>query len=79
MGIQTAPEEEIEDDQDHTSKCLFQFQGAIIDLLKPLKRYGQTEYVDMVIPEIVHLAWQLRYQLEGVDEPLVYYKPTYND
>ena len=57
------------DDEEHISKALGQFQLVLNYLLKPLSLYGQGAYVDMVTKEIVQVAWQLHWKLEGVDEP----------
>ena len=52
------------------NKTIFQFQGQLSNILKPLRKYGQEDYVLMVIPEIVSLAYQLGYKLHyGVDVP----------
>ena len=56
-------------DEDETSKALGQFNFALNGLLYPLRLYGQGHYVDMVSQEVVKLAWQLHWRLEGVDEP----------
>ncbi len=55
---------------DENNKTIFQFQGQVSSILMPLRKYGQEDYVLMVIPEIVSLAYQLGYKLHyGVDVP----------
>ena len=57
------------DDESHIGKALGQFGFALTRLLKPLRLYGQGDYVDSVHTEIIKLAWQLHWKLEGVDIP----------
>jgi len=56
--------------EEETSKTIGQFilQG-LNPLMEPLRKYGQGDYVNSVIPEIVKLAWQLHWKLEGLDIP----------
>ncbi len=51
------------------SKALWHLRGLLNDYLKPLERYGQKEYVQMLEPNIEILAWRFHWELEGVDEP----------
>jgi hypothetical protein len=37
-------------------------------LLKPLRMYGQGEYVDMVTNQLVSIGVQLHFKLSGIDE-----------
>lgn len=57
------------DDEEHISKVLGGFRLVLNQLLKPLRLYGQESYVDMVTQEIVEIAWQLHFKLEGIDVP----------
>ena len=57
------------DDEEYISKAIGQFRLALNGLLKPLQRYGQTDYVIGVAGEILKLAWQLHWKLEGMDMP----------
>ena len=57
--------------EDHDyDKAITQFRLQMGGLLHPLRRYGQQEYVDLVIPEIVNLAMQLHLRLSGIDTPI---------
>lgn len=52
-------------------KVLGQFKLTLGGILQPLTKYGQEDYVLMVIPEIVSLAYQLHLKLSGIDEPFI--------
>ena len=68
--VQENTEEVTPEEIDANNKIIFQFQGQISNVLKPLRKYGQEDYVLMVIPEIVSLAYQLGYKLHyGLDMP----------
>ena len=56
-------------DEEDTAKALGQFLLTLNGLLRPLRLYGQGDYVDEVTREIEKLAWQLHWRLEGIDEP----------
>jgi len=58
-----------EEDDMEFDKYLGQLTLIIGGLLKPLRRYGQEQYVDTVIPEIVSLAVQYYHKMAGVDIP----------
>jgi len=60
----TPDEEELEWD-----KHVTQFRMAVGVVLHPLRLYGQQDYVDNCLLEIVSLAIQLNHKLAGVDEP----------
>lgn len=63
-------EEVTAEEVDANNKIIFQFQGQISNILNPLRKYGQEDYVLMAIPEIVSLAYQLGYKLHyGLDMP----------
>jgi len=64
-------------EEEEVSKALGQMQMQLNGLLLPLRRYGQGDYVDAVIPELVHLAWLLHWRLEGADVPIAAPKLTY--
>ncbi len=55
--------------EDELGKAMWHFTSHLNAYLKPLRRYGQSEYVDIVIPQIEQLAWRWHWELEGVDEP----------
>ena len=61
-------------------KAIGQLRFALSDLLKPLERYGQREYVLGALEQIVALAIQLHERVEGVDrgEPYYYERISYN-
>jgi len=50
-------------------KCVGQYRMALHGVLKPLRMYGQNQYVDTVTEELVSLALQLHFKLYGVDMP----------
>lgn len=56
-------------DEEDIAKIVGQFVLALNRLMKPLRRFGQNDYVDMASAEITHLAWQMHWRLEGVDTP----------
>ncbi len=56
-------------EDEEISKDIGQFQLNLNKLLAPLRLYGQEAYVDTVTPEIIKLAWQLHFRLEGLDIP----------
>lgn len=58
-----------QEEVDENNKALFQFQSSLINIMKPLRKYGQEDYVLMVVPEIVSLAYQLHIKLHGADIP----------
>jgi len=51
------------------AKYVGQFSLALNGIMKPLRLYGQAHYVDMASQEIVKLAWQLHWKLDGIDLP----------
>ena len=57
-------EEELEWD-----KCVGQFRLNLNRIMKPLRLYGQKDYVDTATDELVSLAIQLHLKLYGVDMP----------
>uniref|UniRef100_A0A6M3L752 Uncharacterized protein n=1 Tax=viral metagenome TaxID=1070528 RepID=A0A6M3L752_9ZZZZ len=50
-------------------KTMSQFSNTLGGIMQPLCKYGQEDYVIMVIPEIQSLAYQLHLKLCGIDEP----------
>lgn len=50
-------------------KCVGQYRMTLHGILKPLRMYGQSQYVDSVTEELVSLAIQLHLKLEGFDIP----------
>ena len=56
---------EIED----IAKCVGQFALTLNGILHPLRLYGQGHYVEMAHQEIISLAWQMHWKLEGIDMP----------
>ena len=57
------------DEDSDWDKLLTQHRLLIGALLKPLRTYGQGEYVDGVLEELVQAAVQFHYKLEGIDMP----------
>ena len=51
-------------------KALFQFRGAVLEALNPLRKYGQQDYVVEVVPVLEKLAVQLHHRLSGLDVPI---------
>lgn len=50
-------------------KYIWQFERHLDeDIMSPLRLYGQGEYVDTAIKEIVSLSLQLHQKLSGIDE-----------
>ena len=50
-------------------KCVGQFRLSLNIIMKPLRKYGQNDYVDSVTEEIISLAIQLYLKLGGIDIP----------
>ena len=55
--------------EDDFDKFVGQFRLALNGVMKPLRLYGQADYVDSALEEIVSLAIQLSHKLYGIDEP----------
>ena len=61
----TEEEEELEFD-----KAVGQFRLTLnTNIMQPLRMYGQSDYVDSAVEEIISLAIQLHLKLGGVDIP----------
>jgi len=58
-------------------KAIFQFKGQLAEMLQPLERYGQRDYVEECIPHIADLALQLHERLTGNDIPIIAKKPRH--
>ncbi len=56
-------------DENEIAKIVGQFALVLNRLLRPLRLYGQGTYVDSVSEELVKLAWQMHWRLEGIDTP----------
>ncbi len=56
-------------DEQEISKIMGQFRLQLGVLLKPLMKYGQSEYVVSAMMEVEKLAWQMHWKLEGIDIP----------
>jgi hypothetical protein len=52
------------------AKAVGQLRGAIIGLMHPLRMYGQQDYVDQVIPEILSLSEDFGLRVRGIDKPI---------
>jgi len=52
------------------NKGKFLLQGAITEILKPLRMYGQGEYVSQAILELVKLAEDWGKYVRGEDKPI---------
>ena len=50
-------------------KCIGQYRLTVNQVLKPLRLYGQSDYVDTATEELVSLGIQLYQKLCGIDEP----------
>lgn len=50
-------------------KAIGQLRFSLNQVLKPLRLYGQGEYVTNATEEIISLAIQLYLKLSGIDEP----------
>ena len=59
---------ELEHDEEY-DKALGQYRLKVGALLKPLRLYGQGDYVDQAAEELVSLGVQLHMRLSGVDIP----------
>jgi hypothetical protein len=46
-------------------KAIFHLRGELLDALEPLRRYGQSEFVDGAIQEIIELAEQFSMVTRG--------------
>jgi len=55
--------------EEEVAKIVGQYALTINKLMAPLRLYGQGHYVDMASQEIVSLAWQMHWKLEGIDIP----------
>lgn len=50
-------------------KSIGQYRLKLNGLMKPLRRYGQGDYVDQTIDELIHMGILLHYRLSGEDIP----------
>ena len=57
------------DPDESFDKAVGQLRLTLGSILKPLRLYGQGDYVSSVTEEIISLAIQLYQRLEGVDAP----------
>ncbi len=62
-------ENEHDEELEEFDKAIGQFRLAVGKLLKPLRMYGQGNYVDGIHEQLVSLGVQLYQRLEGIDEP----------
>ena len=62
-GIFWLPEEDYK-------KAIGQFRMQIAGALNPLRMYGQGEYVDMAVEEIILLAEDFGLRVRGIDKPI---------
>ena len=51
-------------------KGIFLLQGAITEILNPLRMYGQGDYVSQAILELVKLAEDWGKYVRGEDKPI---------
>ena len=56
-------------EEEDWKKTVWQFRVRADNLLRPLRKYGQSAYVDGVLEEYIQLSIQLHYKLSGVDMP----------
>ena len=52
------------------NKGKFLLQGAITEIMNPLRMYGQDEYVTQAITELVNLAEDWGVYVRGKDKPI---------
>ena len=57
------------DEEEDWAKAVGQYRMRVGVMLSPLRKYGQSVYVDGVSEELVQLAIQLHFKLSGVDMP----------
>ena len=57
------------DEEEDWAKAVGQYRMRVGVMLGPLRKYGQSVYVDGVSEELVQLAIQLHYKLSGVEMP----------
>ena len=57
------------DEEEDWAKAVGQYRMRVGVMLSPLRKYGQSVYVDGVSEELVQLAIQLHYKLSGVEMP----------
>ena len=55
-------------EEEYWDKAVGQFRLSLNSIMKPLRLYGQGQYVDSAIEELVSLALQLNTKLSGIDE-----------
>ena len=53
-------------------KAIGQYRLKLNGLMQPLRKYGQEQYVDQAIDELVHMGILLHYRLSGEDVPYEY-------
>jgi hypothetical protein len=51
-------------------KALFHLRGELLDVLEPLRKYGQDPYVDGTIEQIIELAEKFSMVVRGKDIPI---------
>ena len=56
--------------QEDYEKAVGQLRIQLITLMGPLRMYGQAEYVDQAIPEIVSLCEDFGLRVRGIDKPI---------
>ena len=69
QGYFIGREEVPENEDTEFDKAVGQLRLSLNQILKPLRLYGQSTYVDSVTEEIISLALQLHQRLEGIDMP----------
>ncbi len=57
--------------EDDYRKAVFQFQGQVMNVLRPLELYGQKPIVDEAIVQIVKLAEDFGLRVRGVEKEFV--------
>jgi len=64
-------------EEEEKNKALFQLQGQLWEITKPLRRYGQGDYVDLIVPEIMRLVKVVFNRVDGQDLPIKAKQLTY--
>ena len=59
------------DEEEDWAKAVGQYRMRVGVMLSPLRKDGQSVYVDGVSEELVQLAIQLHYKLSGVEMPFL--------
>jgi hypothetical protein len=53
---------------DEYKKCIFQFRGQLMNIMRPLELYGQKPIVDEAIEQIVKLTEDFGLRVRGIEK-----------